>query len=530
MMLLPAFVHPLCVDGEALPQAFTFPFRYEPHPLAVKAMKEVQDYLSKWVLKEGKMFGVLVVETSPKEYGFLAAFSGQFECGEDAYFVPPVYDYSAPTHYFQQEQREIVALNAQIDGFKRKPEYVEVESSLDACVKQRDEAISFAKQKYQEGKVQRQRLRSQGFDEAQLVRESQFQKAEIVRVKRQYAAKINVLQEKKKQLDEALKGLIEERKKRSEDLQEWLFAQFQFFNAKGEKQGLHHLFAATSIPSGAGECCAPKLLQAAYLHHLKPLCMAEFWWGPPSADLDRLPGVCYPACHRKCGPILSFMLQGLHVEADPALHYDGLRPKMEVVWEDAHIAVVCKPEGMLSVPGKSDIPNVLDEALRCWPSIELPVIIHRLDMDTSGLMVIAKTKRAYHFLQKEFEERKVEKRYVAILVGTPAHAKGVIALPLSPDYDNLPRQQVKAGGAEAETHYEVLAIEGERTRVALRPVTGRTHQLRVHASHLQGLNCPIMGDRLYGRLADRLYLHAEYLSFLHPITGERLTFTVPAPF
>lgn len=561
----PSFLHPLDTAREALPTAFTYPFRYTPHPLCRRAARIVQDYVEAEGLSgEGKMYGVLVVEG-----GFLAAYSGQL-AGSYAHpwFVPPVFDYLDPESYFQKEQTEISTLSVKIEnaGFQASINTVNVE--LERLFRLREEVVDEAGEAYERGKKERDDRRA-ALDKTEpdaqeilttLERESQFQKAEIRRAKQQFATEIKALEQRLDQLREELRRAKEERRQRSEALQDWLFRQFRFMNARGETKSLPELFgdegssspAADSgtkliIPSGAGECCAPKLLNAAYALGLRPLAMAEFWWGPALCGNYRRAGVFYPSCNRKCRPILSFMLEGLNVEPDPARHYERLGGELQVVWQDAWMAVVVKPTGWLSVPGKSDVPNVLDEARRRWPDISGPVVVHRLDQDTSGLMILAKTQMSYSWLQKQFEARAVKKRYVALLEGQwrLTGLSGQISLPLAPDFDYLPRQRVdRERGLEAVTLYEVIGNEmlndnvGETeeaggravTRIAFYPQTGRTHQLRVHASSDEGLAMPIVGDRLYGQLAGRLYLHAETLDFEHPATGEHLHFEQTAPF
>ena len=333
-------------------------------------------------------------------------------------------------------------------------------------------------------------------------------------------------------------ALYEERKERSEALQQWLFRQFNFLNAHGERQNLTSLFQGRFIPSGAGECCAPKLLQTAYLLGLQPLAMAEFWWGSSSPTHYRAPGAFFPACRSKCHPILGHMLQGLNVEPDPAQHYENRElPPVSIIWEDEHLAVIAKPEGWVSIPGRSDQPCIIDECYRLWPHIKGSVVVHRLDQDTSGLMVIAKNARMHHILSQQFERREVHKRYVALL-DTPQldrPPRFTLSLPLAPDLDNMPRRRVDFQcGKEAITDCEIVGKErhGIRdvTRIIFYPHTGRTHQLRVHASSPCGLNAPILGDRLYGLPDERLFLHAEMLEFEHPVTHEQLHFELPAPF
>lgn len=322
----------------------------------------------------------------------------------------------------------------------------------------------------------------------------------------------------------------EERKARSQALQQWLFEQFHFLNAKGKKASLLDIFGEKIPPSGAGECCAPKLLQYAYQHNLKPLCMGEFWMGKSPKGEIREAGNFYAACQHKCKPILSWMLQGLDVEENPMLRdYQALVQKLHVLYEDTDIVVIDKPAGLLAVPGKDDLPSVQSIIRLRYPHSEGPLIVHRLDMDTSGLMVLALNEKAYHHLQEQFIHHTVKKRYSALLEHPlDAGIKGRIDLPLCPNPYDRPRQMVhEEYGRRAITNYEVVSNRDQHALIHLWPETGRTHQLRVHMAHPQGLNNPIVGDRLYGHAAQRLMLFADELSFTHPATGETLHFQIP---
>lgn len=319
----------------------------------------------------------------------------------------------------------------------------------------------------------------------------------------------------------------EEGRRRSIALQRWLFAQYSFLNARGEKAGMAQLFGDVAPPSGTGDCCAPKLLQAAYRRHLKPLCMGEFWMGQSPRNEIRKEGMFYPACSAKCKPLLRHLLQGLDVEPNPLLR--TLNAPLVILHQDADIVVVNKPSGMLAVPGKEALPSVQEEIRGRFPEATGPLIVHRLDMDTSGLMVLALHEEAYHNLQEQFVKHVVSKRYTAILEHPlPVGQTGRIDLPLCPDITDRPRQMVHYEyGKRSITEYKVVGEEQGHALIHLWPHTGRTHQLRVHAAHPQGLDNPIVGDRLYGTAGERLCLHAEELSFLHPRSGEKVTFTAP---
>ena len=318
-----------------------------------------------------------------------------------------------------------------------------------------------------------------------------------------------------------------ERKHRSQALQQWLFGQFRFLNAEGMTASLPEIFGGLTPPSGAGECCAPKLLQYAYQHGLTPLCMGEFWMGQTPKGEIREAGHFYPSCQAKCKPILTWMLKGLDVEENPLRKgYNDLIAQLRIVAEDSDIVVVDKPAGLLSVPGKDDLPALADIIRERYPETEGPVIVHRLDMDTSGLMVVALNTKAYHHLQDQFVRHTIEKRYRALLEHPmPVGEKGRIDLPLCPNPYDRPRQMVHdVYGRRAITNYEVVGEEDGHAVVHLWPETGRTHQLRVHMAHSEGLGNPIVGDRLYGTPSERLMLFADELSFVHPSTGKRMRF------
>ena len=439
-------LHPLHTDM-AKPERFTWPFCYEPHPLCLLACGELKREIERISPTEGKMFGVLVVE-SEEGLGFLAAYSGLLEGRNDwEFFVPPVFDAQQPDGYFKQKEREI---------------------SL--------------------------------------------------------ASHLSPLTSKKM----------------SQDLQLWLFRQYRMLNANGEERDLveiwHDYHQNPKIqkkfplpPGGTGDCCAPKLLQYAYQNSLKPICMAEFWWGPSPQSEIRHHGEFYPACRGKCKPVLTWMLQGLDVDPDPETK-GFLHQGVEIIYEDEAIAAVYKPAGMLSVPGKADEYSVATWAKERWADSMLP---HRLDLLTSGIMLVAKTAEAYHHLQDQFAARTVKKKYLAVVEGKVASEHGVIDLPLNSDPLNRPRQIVDfENGKRAITEYRVQQTadwEGKTiTLLALYPHTGRTHQLRMHCAHQQGLGCPIVGDELYGRKADRLYLQAESIAFVHPATGKRMHLFCPS--
>ena len=528
-----------------LPERFTYPFCYTPHPLCVMAAEEVQNHLSKqsdWQeeLSQGKMFGVLIVQTEDGSIGYLTAFSGIL-AGKNIhpYFVPPVYDLLQPQGFFKIEEENISAINRRIRRLEEDKKYIDLRSNLTQTTQSAQDALSIAKTQLKEAKDKRELLRKTGQlnakEEAELIRESQFQKAEYKRLERSWKDKIASLQVEAGNWEKQIQELKTERKVRSAALQQQLFEQFRMLNYRGEVITLCDIFEQTvhkTPPAGAGECAAPKLLQQAYLHHWKPIAMAEFWWGNSPKNEVRHHGYYYPACKGKCEPILRHMLQGLEVEANP-MQQEAERgnEKLNIVYEDQWLLIINKPAGMLSVPGKERQTSIYDLAREAYPEAEGPMIVHRLDMATSGLLIIAKDKKTHQHLQAQFKNRSIRKKYIALLDGIVPEDEGTIELPLCPNPLDRPRQMVDTQyGKPAITYYQVLERTDKYTRIAFYPHTGRTHQLRVHAAHPSGLHCPIIGDELYGKKDKRLYLHAESIEFTHPVNGQSMCITEKADF
>jgi tRNA pseudouridine32 synthase/23S rRNA pseudouridine746 synthase len=528
-----------------LPERFTYPFCYTPHPLCVMAAEEVQHYLSKqsdWQeeLSQGKMFGVLIVQTEDGSIGYLTAFSGIL-AGKNIhpYFVPPVYDLLQPQGFFKIEEENISAINRRIHRLEEDKKYIDLRSNLTQTIQSAQDALSIAKTQLKEAKDKRELLRKTGQldakEEADLIRESQFQKAEYKRLERSWKDKIASLQVEAGNWEKQIQELKAERKVRSAALQQQLFEQFRMLNYRGEVKTLCDIFEQTvhkTPPAGAGECAAPKLLQQAYLHHWKPIAMAEFWWGNSPKNEVRHHGYYYPACKGKCEPILRHMLQGLEVEANP-MQQEAERgnEKLNIVYEDQWLLIINKPAGMLSVPGKERQTSIYDLAREAYPEAEGPMIVHRLDMATSGLLIIAKDKKTHQHLQAQFKNRSIRKKYIALLDGIVPEDESTIELPLCPNPLDRPRQMVDTQyGKPAITYYQVLERTDKYTRIAFYPHTGRTHQLRVHAAHPSGLHCPIIGDELYGKKDKRLYLHAESIEFTHPVNGQSMCVTEKADF
>lgn len=531
------------IAGIELPRLFTYPFHYTPHPLCVMAAGEVQAYINKqtrWKeeLDKGKMFGVLIVRTSNGQTGYLAAFSGNL-CGSNShsFFVPPVYDLLKPDGFFKIEEEQISAINHQIGQLQNCDRYLELQQKMERETASSQQALSEARKVLKAAKEKREQRRLHRPNEneqAAMIRESQYQKAEFKRLERYWKEQISEIKTELESFSSQIEALKAERRNRSAALQQKLFQQFNFLNAKGETKNLCAIFEETvqkTPPAGAGECAAPKLLQYAYLSGLSPIAMAEFWWGESPKTEIRHHGYYYPSCRGKCEPILRHMLQGLNVEPAPSERYSLSQNMPEILFEDQWLLVLHKPEGVLSVPGKSEEQSIYSLLRARYPKATGPLVVHRLDMATSGLLLAAKTQEVHRHLQAQFENRSIKKRYIALLDGILPEEEGVIDLPICPDYLDRPRQMVNEElGKTAITRYRVMDRKNGQTRIAFFPLTGRTHQLRVHAAHPLGLNCPIVGDELYGRKAERLYLHAEYLEFIHPVSGQRMVIEKKAEF
>ena len=531
------------IAGIELPRLFTYPFHYTPHPLCVMAAGEVQAYINKqtrWKeeLDKGKMFGVLIVRTSNGQTGYLAAFSGNL-CGSNShsFFVPPVYDLLKPDGFFKIEEEQISAINHQIGQLQNCDRYLELQQKMERETASSQQALSEARKVLKAAKEKREQRRLHRPNEneqAAMIRESQYQKAEFKRLERYWKEQISEIKTELESFWSQIEALKAERRNRSAALQQKLFQQFNFLNAKGETKNLCAIFEETvqkTPPAGAGECAAPKLLQYAYLSGLSPIAMAEFWWGESPKTEIRHHGYYYPSCRGKCEPILRHMLQGLNVEPAPSERYSLSQNMPEILFEDQWLLVLHKPEGVLSVPGKSEEQSIYSLLRARYPKATGPLVVHRLDMATSGLLLAAKTQEVHRHLQAQFENRSIKKRYIALLDGILPEEEGVIDLPICPDYLDRPRQMVNEElGKTAITRYQVMDRKNGQTRIAFFPLTGRTHQLRVHAAHPLGLNCPIVGDELYGRKAERLYLHAEYLEFIHPVSGQRMVIEKKAEF
>lgn len=546
------YFHPLNTPLSP-PRRMNDPFHYTPDPLCLMAAEATQRLLPDHPA-EGKMVGVLVVEQNGR-LGYLQAYSGQTDWPlPEGEFVPPVFDYLHPDGHFKTQEAEIVRLNQRIAALKADRGYQHLLQKRDKTTKRFEQSLDQRRRIANVAKALRdQRRREAHLSEKEkeaMVRESQYHKAEIRRLKAHYRDDMGKIDAALAYYERELRHLTVNRKLMSEQLQTWLFAQFKMLNARGEEKNLLAIFdqwhaihlspkaqhRVERCPSGAGECCEPKLLQYAYRHAMRPRCMAMFWWGPSPKEEVRHHGQYYPACHLRCRPILSWMLQGLDAEVIPVIPHPSL--DVRVIYEDDSLAVVEKPSGLLSVPGKDDSPSVLSLMADRWQSTDGPYIVHRLDCFTSGLMLVARTREAQIALQEQFARRTTHKEYTALCqyrVGLDEGCEGEINLPLSPDYLDAPRMRVdREHGKAAHSLYHVLRVvslpDGQRAALLrLTPTTGRTHQLRVHCAHADGLDTPIIGDPLYGKPGRRLCLHATLLEFDHPTLHKRMRFRSDVP-
>ncbi|MBQ9556209.1 MAG: RNA pseudouridine synthase [Muribaculaceae bacterium] len=507
------------------------------------AVEQVQRYVSKrddWAdeMNAGKMLGVLVVKDDEGHVGYLAAFSGNLAGSvHHDFFVPPVYDLLDPQGEFKRGEAQITAINHEVERLEHSPQLLAMQGHhADQRQIMADEIASF-KAMMARHKQERDARRRSGClnneEQEALLNQSRYEKAELRRIRQRHEAKMQEICDEIDCFTQQIEALKKRRKVMSEALQEKIFRLFVVANARGERRNLVEVFKpmCTLPPAGAGECCAPRLLNYAYNNGLHPVCMAEFWWGTSPAGEVRHHGHFYPACRSKCKPILDFMLQGLDVENNPLEKPVQDAAALHVIYDDQWLTVLNKPSGMLTVPGKALEESLYTYYRAAHPEATGPIVVHRLDQETSGLVLFAKDKEVHKVLQQQFEDHTIKKQYIALLDGIVAQDEGTIDLPLRPDVDDRPRQRVDhEQGKSAVTRYHVLERNGRQTRIALKPLTGRTHQLRVHCSHPQGLNCPIMGDRLYGTASTRLMLHAQTLTFTHPVSHQSMTFSVSPDF
>ncbi|NOX09233.1 MAG: RluA family pseudouridine synthase [Gammaproteobacteria bacterium] len=543
---------PCSPDLDDLPVCFPDPFSNSPHPLAKQAALLLQQSLrspSDWqhdfdADDGGKMLGVLVVCDEARKIGFIAGFSGML-AGQWQLpgFVPPVFDISEQAVFLSSGEQGLQQLALEIQCLEESQERCELLNTLLCLQGQRDQALDDLCKRKRQAKVERKQQRVLLQDIADdVARERRLSllslascrdKREIKETRKMWADRVQLLQVKLDVIEQQILVLKKQRTDQSRILHKKIRATYRLTNRLLEQRAMTDFFVQGLPPAGAGDCAGPKLLYYAHQHKLRPIALAEFWWGTSPSGGVRHHAHFYPACRGKCRPILPFMLRGLEVQAEAqfGLNVDLNEPR--VVYEDDVLLVLNKPSGLLSVPGKVVSDSVYTRLQQRYADCPELTLVHRLDMATSGLLLVAKNRRTHKALQKQFLQRSIEKRYVALLDRVLAidQLEGVIDLPLRVDLDDRPRQQVcYEHGKLARTRWRVIAQEDALTRVWFYPETGRTHQLRVHASHRDGLNAAIVGDGLYGKDAERLMLHAERLCFTHPLSFERLEIEVEAPF
>lgn len=545
------------ISGYDLPTQFTYPFYYTPHPLCVLAAEQLQQHLLSQTDFEhnfgsegelagfGKMFGVLLVKNPQGELGFFSAFSGKLaDQNLLPGFVPPVFDMLTEEGFFLEESDAINTANAEYEAFSANPEMAQlkVEIQIDRATYQQEENIH--RQVIIANRAERKQQRKQGEKMlnpeqlkvllSDLGKQSVAEKNILKYLKQAWDEKLAVKVARLTELEQKLAKLKEQRRDLSNVLQHKLHKQYCFLNSLGVRRDLVDIFSNTTNPvppAGSGECAAPKLLQYAYKHGYQPIALAEFWWGTSPKSEVRQHKQFYPSCNSKCHPILSHMTQGLDVEPNPLAKNWAEDKELEILFQDEAIVVVNKPSGLLSVPGKTIKDSVYTRLQAMFPDAEGPFVIHRLDMATSGILVLALTKRANKSLQKQFITRDVKKRYIALLEGELTEPEGEIHLPMRGDPDDRPRQLVCfEHGKPAETYWQLIKVKDGCSKVYMSPNTGRTHQLRVHSAHNKGLNMAMVGDGLYGKKANRLHLHAEMLELTHPYTKERMRFQAECEF
>lgn len=543
----------------SLPERFTFPFHYIPHPLCLQAAKELREYLdghTAWGHNfglepgqegevYGKMFGVLVVLNRQNDLGYLAAFSGKIGGKtHHAGFVPPVFDLLDEAGFYRKEEDVLSEMNRRIEDLEAHPVLLKLQDELQNETAEAERQLEAEKQRAKAAKLHRKQRREtaekqlspeaiQALD-AELIEASKRDHYVLRDLKKYWKQRLGDLEAHIDPLAGEIQALKENRKKKSSALQQHIFDHYFFLNQAGQQKSLADIFQRNAVappPSGAGECAAPKLLQYAFLHHLKPVAMAEFWWGESPVGEIRKHGQFYPACRGKCEPILGHMLEGMALDKNPLLEGRADAFDIKILYEDEHLLVVNKPASLLSVPGKNVTDSVLFRMKQRYPEATGPLVVHRLDMGTSGLMLVAKTAEVHKALQSQFIGRTIKKRYVAVLEGVLEGESGTIDLPLRVDLDDRPRQMVcYEYGKHARTEWRVVSRGEGITRVFFFPITGRTHQLRVHAAHPRGLFAPILGDELYGNKGERLHLHADRIAFQHPKSGEQVVVQLDPEF
>jgi len=514
-------------EGLSLPEKVDFPFFYTPHPVAQIAALEVQKELETRNFNHdfgiekserngaiGKMFGVLVVRKKNGQLGYLKAFSGKLGNSNFHHgFVPPVFDILKEDGFFKKEEAILNNLTSEIEQIEKSKNYYflkeeDKQRQIESLEKLNDFRFYLKSKKKERDEIRKKNSSLLTENEYYLLLEKL--KRESISLERKELDKIEI----------HLTELKKTRKQKSNELQNKIFDQYTFLNQNQNERSLLSIFKDSTFqfpPAGAGECAAPKLFQFAFSRDLEPICMAEFWWGMPPDSEVRVHKQFYPACRGKCEPILEHMLSASSVAANP-LNTQSKLTDLEILYEDEWVVAINKPHDFLSVPGKILTDSILSRLKNKYPHATGPLLLHRLDMSTSGILLAAKTSEVHKILQNQFIERKIQKTYHAVLDGLIEKDTGMVDLPLILDVLDRPKQKICfEEGKKAITNFNVLKRKNGKTFIEFFPITGRTHQLRIHAAHHLGLNCPILGDDLYGRINERLYLHAFQLTFFHPI-------------
>ncbi len=541
-------------ENLALPTQFTFPYYYTPHPMCELAMLQLQQSLIDCGMNEtsqGNLYAVLLVQDpTSQELGYLSAFSGlQLDSSLDSQlhsinFVPPAFD----SEQFQSHNSANLARQSRladdIEKLQQSHNLDALESDLETLKAESAQAIEAFQLTMAANKAQRNELREQANHEKalgnlesaasllkQLGNQSSQEKRDLKALRIEWKQKIAERQSQVDLIESELKNRKQDHQAISAELEAQRLSHYRFINQALESKNLLELLDGKDALKGSGDCCLPKLLNFAFEYGLKPLALSEFWWGFPPADIIRQHANLYPVCQSKSFEILEHQLSGIELEDNPLIVNPAVGKSFDIVYEDDEIVVVNKPEEFLSVPGKFIEDSVYTRIQARYPDATGPLIIHRLDMSTSGLLILALTAESNKHIQKQFIDRTVKKRYTALLDGEITGESGDISLPLRGDITDRPRQLVcHEHGRNAETHWQVVGTHNGKTKVHLYPKTGRTHQLRVHCAHPQGLCVPIRGDDLYGYKRERLHLHAGYLQLIHPTTGEWMEFEVPSEF
>ena len=527
----------------SLPRIFPSPFDVRPHEVAVQAARSLKDRLTEYYpdarLFEqpsgGKMFGVLVVRNTDGATGYLSGFSGMLQQSwEQSGFVSPVFDQIERRALQADGESQVADLSRRINHACADKIYLDLTTQLQHAEKNANVQIDQAKSHSLERKAARRvkRVSANAEELEALADESRRDKYEFRELKRELTDGIESIYARLKPYQENIDSLKKARKQQSNKLQRKLFEGYKLRSADSKTAVMTDFFVEGLPPSGAGDCAAVKLLQYAHSRNLVPIALAEFWWGAAPVGGLREHGRYYPACRSRCRKVLPYMLNG--IPCSVPLHEQPVNFSADyphTLYEDDDIVVVEKPAGLLSVPGKVLTDSVEERLKLRYPEVSGVMLLHRLDQATSGVMIAAKNASAYKNLQHQFQDRVIEKRYIAVLDGILEPDHGQIELPLRIDIYDRPRQIVCFDrGKSALTRFKVLSRDGSTTRIAFFPHTGRTHQLRVHAAHSKGLNCPIYGDELYGRPLDRLKLHAEKITFNHPHSGVRMSYRSEVPF